>query len=297
MTKKEALAVVFSCADEYKENLVDHSLLFLCQDKHKNTYCVEVTFDISNFQHLTGFKTVRMDSESSEHDSSDENVAQKTGKKKITAAHFFELCIDRRLSENDFEFAENGTTPLKMKVLPSVVKKSLSANMIGFYNGLQPRLYTERIAGSVKACVGFVRDEDDGRYVPNTVLEGDIRQKVTRPDRILVTYRKKSDTAEYSEIVYAAKKVDWKTIKVPKEYPYLQLPVESTAEIVEKPVSTTDQEDERNQENETRFEPEMRIVEAVATYRDLEWDDERIALKLQDRYAISREEAERYLIS
>lgn len=297
MTKKEALAVVFSCADEYKENLVDHSLLFLCQDKHKNTYCVEVTFDISNFQHLTGFKTVRMDSESSEHDSSDENVAQKTGKKKITAAHFFELCIDRRLSENDFEFAEDGTTPLKMKVLPSVVKKSLSANMIGFYNGLQPRLYTERIAGSVKACVGFVKDEDDGRYVPNTVLEGDIRQKVTRPDRILVTYRKKSDTAEYSEIVYAAKKVDWKTIKVPKEYPYLQLPVESTAEIVEKPVSTTDQEDERNQENETRFEPEMRIVEAVATYRDLEWDDERIALKLQDRYAISREEAERYLIS
>lgn len=296
MTKKEALAVVFSCADEYKENLVDHSLLFLCQDKHKNTYCVEVTFDISNFQHLTGFKTVRMDSESSEHDSSDENVAQKTGKKKITAAHFFELCIDRRLSENDFEFAEDGTTPLKMKVLPSVVKKSLSANMIGFYNGLQPRLYTERIAGSVKACVGFVKDEDDGRYVPNTVLEGDIRQKVTRPDRILVTYRKKSDTAEYSEIVYAAKKVDWKTIKVPKEYPYLQLPVESTAEIVEKPVSTTDQEDERNQENETQFEPEMKIVEAVATYRDLEWDDERIALKLQDRYAISREEAERYLI-
>ena len=25
------MAVVFSCAAEYKENLVDHSLLFLCQ--------------------------------------------------------------------------------------------------------------------------------------------------------------------------------------------------------------------------------------------------------------------------
>lgn len=297
MTKKEALAVVFSCADEYKENLVDHSLLFLCQDKHKKAYCVEVTFDISNFQHLTGFKTVRMDSESSEHDSSDETAAQKMGKKKISAAHFFELCIDRRLSENDFEFAEDGTTPLKMKVLPNVVKKSLSANMIGFYNGLQPRLYTERIAGSVKACVGFVKDENDGRYVPNTVLEGDIRLKVTRPDRILVTYRKKSDVAEYSEIVYVAKKVDWKTIKIPKEYPYLQLPVETTAEIVEKSASVRSQEDECNQEKETQFEPKMKIVEAVAIYRDLEWDDEKIALKIQDRYAISREEAERYLIS
>ena len=35
----------------------------------------------------------------------------------MNAAHFFELCIDHRLSENDFEFAEDGTTPMKMRVL------------------------------------------------------------------------------------------------------------------------------------------------------------------------------------
>lgn len=57
ITKKDALSVVFSCAPEYKKNLVDRSLLFVCTDKHKRTYCLEVTFDASNFQHMTGLKT------------------------------------------------------------------------------------------------------------------------------------------------------------------------------------------------------------------------------------------------
>ncbi len=235
MTKKEALAIVFSCAAEYKENLVDHSLLFLCQDKHKNTYCLEVTFNTSNFQHLTGFKTEEIiDAVGIEGQDSDTD--SKLKKRKMNAAHFFELCIDHRLSENDFEFAEDGTTPMKMRVLPSAVKKNLSANMVGYYNGSQPRLYTEQLAGGVKGCVGFKKDKCAGRFVPNTLLEGDIRTKVTRPDRILVTYRKKRDEEAYSEIVYAAKKVDFEKIKIPNEYSYLPLPVakstneETTAE-------------------------------------------------------------------
>ena len=56
MTKKEALSIVFACAPLYKENLVDKSLLFITTDKHKSVHCLEVTFDISNFLHMTGFK-------------------------------------------------------------------------------------------------------------------------------------------------------------------------------------------------------------------------------------------------
>lgn len=220
MTKKEALAVVFSCAADYKENLVNHSLLFLCQNKYKQTYCLEVTFDISNFQHLTGFKTEKIVPEGV---AQNDTIGKKSAKK-MSAAHFFDLCIAKRLSENDFEFAEDGTTPLKMKILPHVVTKNLSANMVGEYNGWQPKLYTERVAGSVKGCVGFVRDRNVGRYVPNTLLEGDIREKTARPDRILVTYRKAHDEDKYSEIVYAAKKVEWDKVNLPAEYSYLPLP-------------------------------------------------------------------------
>ena len=85
MTKKEALAVVFSCAVEYKENLVDHSLLFLCQDKHKDTYCIEVTFNTSNFQHLTGFKTEQVVIKAENSDEQDEAQGVSV-KKKINAA-------------------------------------------------------------------------------------------------------------------------------------------------------------------------------------------------------------------
>ena len=110
MTKKEALSIVFSCAPLYKENLVDRSLLFITTDKHKNVHCLEVTFDIGNFLHMTGFKL------------------RKPG---INARHFFNLCYDKRLTEADFEFSTDGTTEMKMRVLPSLMKKNLSAKMLG----------------------------------------------------------------------------------------------------------------------------------------------------------------------
>lgn len=203
ITKKEALARVFSAATEYKNNLVDQSLLFICTDKHKRAYHLEVTFDASNFLHMTGFET------------------------SVKPQHFFEMCLDRRLTENDFEFSDDGTTPLKMIALPKLVKKNLSANMLGDYNMAQPKLYTEKIAGGVYACVGFIRTGKYGRYVPNTVLEGDIRKKVKQADRIVLTYRKKRGEEKYSEIVYAAKKVDWNKLKLPQGYEYLPLPESS----------------------------------------------------------------------
>lgn len=203
MTKKEAMAIVFSCAPLYKENLVGRSLLFVTTDKHKSVHCLEVTFDVSNFLHMTGFKVKRAE---------------------ISARHFFNLCYDKRLTEADFEFAADGTTEMKMCVLPGLMKKNLSAKMLGDYNMSQPKLYTDKIAGSISACMGFVRDGGEGRFVPNTVLEGDIRSKVKSADRIVATYRKKHDEKQYSEIVFTAKKVEWEKLILPEEYSYLVLP-------------------------------------------------------------------------
>ena len=200
VTKKQALSTVFSAAKEYKTNLVDHSLLFICIDKDKTVYALEVTFDTSNFKHLTGLKS------------------------SLNPQHFFRLCIDKRLREADFDFAEDGTTPWKIEVLPRIVKKNLSANMIGSYNQSQPMLFTEKIAGNVSACMGFCKTGKKGRYVPNTVLKGDIRSLVHHPDRILLTYRKKRTDDSYSEIVYAAKNIDWHSLSLPTEYSDLPLP-------------------------------------------------------------------------
>lgn len=203
MTKRDVLSVAFSCATLYKENLVDRDLLFVTMDKRRRLFFTEVSFDASNYLHLTGLKVDR---------------------RQMHANHFFHLCCDRRLREQDFELAADGTTQMKMRVLPGLMSKNLSARMLGSYAGGDIRLYTERLVGSVSACMGFVRSGGAGRYVPNTLLEGDIRTKVVRADRILVTYRKNRHDRQYSEIVYSAHAIDWDAISFPKEYQYLPMP-------------------------------------------------------------------------
>lgn len=203
MTKQQALSIAFSCAALYQQNLVGRSLLLVTMNKHGHIHCTEVTFDASNYMHFTGFKVRHAD---------------------ITANHFFRLCLDKRLTERDFDFAPDGTTEMKMRVLPRLMQRNLSARMLGDYNGNHPQLYTEKIAGSVGACIGFVRNSGKGRYVPNTVLEGDVRTMTRAADRIVLTYRKNRTEEHYSEIVYSARNVDWQHLTLPEEYQYLPLP-------------------------------------------------------------------------
>lgn len=206
-SKKEALTIMFECAQKYKENLVNRSLLFICADKQKRTYCVEVTFDEANFQHLTGVETDR---------------------NKLSPRDFYNRCLEKRLSPDDFEFSSMGTTELKLQVLPALMCKNLSAKMIGDYNMSQPKLFTEKLAGGVSACIGFVRNEGKGRYIPNTVLRDDIRIRTRHVDRIIATYRKERNEIRYSEIVYMAKNVDWQKITLPDKYQYLSVAANKT---------------------------------------------------------------------
>ena len=94
MTKDEALKIVLSCAEEYKRNLVNKSLLFIYLDESNKADTIETIYLSSNFLHMTGLKF----------------------KSDNRANHFFNLCIDKRLTVNDFDFASNGTTPLMLLV-------------------------------------------------------------------------------------------------------------------------------------------------------------------------------------
>ena len=93
---------------------------------------------------------------------------------------------------------------MKLAVLPLLVNKHLGpARFIGVYNGKNPLLFTDRVTGSVKGGIGFIRDGGIGPYVPNTLLGGDMRQYITDMRRVAITYRKA--TAPLSiNIVYAA---------------------------------------------------------------------------------------------
>ncbi len=213
--KENALNIILKAAKEYEKNLNGNNLLFLISDKHKNIYYFEVEFNSGNFMHLTGTRLTEKYIKTLKYSKSESNT-------EISFANvFYDKCINQRMSIDDFEFSEDGTTPLKLEVLPMLMKANLSANIFGDFSSRTFKLYTEKVAGNIRGCIGFVKDKNN-KNVPNTVLKADIRDCVNGSNRILATYRKKKEEKQYNEIIYVAKNIDLNKMRFPKEINYLK---------------------------------------------------------------------------
>lgn len=204
MKKEAALKILFKSAQLYKENLVNNNLLFICMDKHKRTSSLTIQFATTGFLHLTGVKF--------------------NDRKSMNSGEFFDKCLKRRLSLDEFELAKDGTTEKKLQILPLLFSKNLSATIVGDFSARTPVLVTDKLVGGVKGCIGFVYERTTGFYAPNTVLNLDIRTYISNQLRIIATYRKKKTDRGYEEIVYAAKKIDWEKIKYPQGFEDLPKP-------------------------------------------------------------------------
>lgn len=179
----------------------------------KGITAIEFSFDASNFLHLTGLKVKKARGDAADADGA------------LSAKEFYERCLAHRLRTTDFEFAKDGTTPLKLDVLPTLISKNLSATMIGDYNSRNPKLVTDKLAGGTAACMGFVPTGTKPRYVPNTILKVDIRNYIRNQARVIAVYCKPASEAQYTEATYFVKKVDWDAIQYPEEYAYLPRPI------------------------------------------------------------------------
>lgn len=196
--------ILFKSAQLYKENLVNNNLLFICMDKHKRTSSLTIQFATTGFLHLTGVKF--------------------NDRKSMSSGEFFDKCLKRRLSLDEFELAKDGTTEKKLQILPLLFSKNLSATIVRDFSARTPVLVTDKLVGGVKGCIGFVYERTTGFYAPNTVLNLDIRTYISNQLRIIATYRKKKTDSGYEEIVYAAKKIDWEKIKYPQGFEDLPKP-------------------------------------------------------------------------
>lgn len=203
MKKEQAIKIITSCAKEYHNNLENNNLLFIFGTQQKTDY-FEAAFLPKNFLHLTGVELVS----SSFSGSSD----------------FYNKCLNGQLSPHDFSFAPNGTTDMKLMILPQLMKIHKSAKMIGDYNFSKSLLYTEKLAGNISACLGFVRD--DKYYIPNTALKEDIRDITIKPQqRILAIYKKSILQRFYTNLSYLAKGIEASALILPQEvYKKLQKP-------------------------------------------------------------------------
>ena len=193
MEKQEAIKIITTCAQNYKTNLENKNLLFIFGNQHKAEY-FETLFLPQNFIHLTGI-------ESKHH---------------LGTSEMYEKILNNKFSKNDFGFKSDGTAELKISILSKIVQVQGNAKMIGEYNNVGTSLYTEKIAGNVSACLGFVRNGN--YYVPNTALKEDIRKITIKPQkRILAVLRKPTKDEQYKEITYLAKGINFEELHLEAE--------------------------------------------------------------------------------
>lgn len=95
--------------------------------------------------------------------------------------HFYEKCLDKRLTENDFYFAKDSSTYQKLSILEHMMNIKQNATMIGYFTDHGVKLFTEKAVGNICGCIGFVNDRNTGLNVPNTLLKKDIRDVVASP--------------------------------------------------------------------------------------------------------------------
>lgn len=197
-TKKEAVSIAISSARLYRDNFVGKQLLFVMTDKHKKVSSLTVEFNASNFHHLTGLELTN---------------------KAWSHLDFYNFCIDGRLKESDIQFSGQGTTHQKLSVLPFVFRNNnLSASMVGNYNHSHPLLYTEKLVGGVKWALGFRNVDGKEKYIPDTLLEGDIRNNIKDSYRIIATYMKNARDDEFTYLIYRAKKVEYEKLSYPDNW-------------------------------------------------------------------------------
>ena len=199
MRINDAIRIAVNCAKKYENELRNRNLLFLFQDKGCRINGIELIFRAQHFMHLTGLKA-------------------KNKQHPISAPDFYKKCLDKRLQENEVTFSEDGTTELKLSILPNIICKNLMANSIGDFNGSTIKLMTDKIVGNQHAFIGSIFIQEFGYFIPNTFVKGDIRDYTKNRRRIIAIFRKKQMDAVYEEITYIAKKVDWNEVVFPEKY-------------------------------------------------------------------------------
>lgn len=202
MDKRRAIQIMTKAAEIYRDNLEDQKVLFLYalpSDVKKQLKTegkilsairsYEVAFHRYNFLHLTGVKLNKSETASS--------------------IHFYQKCLDKRLTEYDFTFAKDGSTGQKLDILESMMRIKKNVTMIGEFSDRGPKLFAEKAAGNVCGCIGFVQDKNTKLNVPNTLLKKDIRDVTTRPTyKVFAVISKNYTDDKYSQLAKLDRSID-----------------------------------------------------------------------------------------
>lgn len=190
-TKEEAIRIVVQCAKTYFYQLNNRDFMFIL-GRPESPSLLRTTFGPRNYMHLTGIEAAEGH--------------------KFSPVDFFRACMTNRLSPDDIKLASDGTTEMKLRILPELMNLPWMARMVGDFSRHGVKLYTEKLVGNVYACMGFVISGE--RYVPNTALNCDVRDVSKNRQRILAVFGKPTNGNIYTELCYLAKGINLADINI-----------------------------------------------------------------------------------
>ena len=205
MKKEEMIKILIKSAKHYNKELLNKNILFLYGDIN-NPKCLECIFFDRTFHHLTGT-----------------NI-------NMSSVNFYRLCVNSKLSPTDFTKKNNGYTEMKLRILEKTMNIHKNAKMLGIYDNSKIYLQTDKLIGGFNSCLGFIQSNYKNYYVPNTLLQEDIRN-ISEKDSvkpIVAILRKDVKSDVYEEICYVSKRVgDFSKININKldKHIKIQLPI------------------------------------------------------------------------
>lgn len=178
--KKTALQIIVNAANKYEEKLNNNHFLIVYQE-NKSIKTKNVGFRDMNFLHLTGVKT------------------------HLSAQQFYSACLDRKLSERDFEIDSKGKVQQKLIVLPYLSDLLYNNCMIGTFINSGVYISADYFVGNTKAVlsVGF----RTGKSVdfPVTLYNEGIKKLVHPANKVIAIFVKNYKHQYYEECTYLSK--------------------------------------------------------------------------------------------
>lgn len=199
-TKEDARRRVLNCAKQYQQKLLNKKLIIIYRERNDNMIrYIEVAFYERNYQHLTGIELV----------DSDGNVLHHQ------AVNFYRKCIANKLSIDEIQFKEDGTSQLKLLALPTLMDVTKITKITGDYNNVRPYLFVDKVMGGVNFCLGLTKEVSE--YVPSSALLEDIKKLTNAPSQVLAIFEKDFDNNIYENVKHVAKGLNLSNIKLPNE--------------------------------------------------------------------------------
>ena len=136
---------------------------------------------------------------------------------KLSAKRFYEKCIHRKLSPEDFELDKSGRTQQKLMVLPFLHELLYHNCMIGNFINSGICIRADYFVGNMKAIlsVGFRH----GKKVdfPVTLYKEDVRKLSQPTNKVLAIFVRNYNQQSYTECTYLSKGQEISKLQISEE--------------------------------------------------------------------------------